>query len=1281
MKLLSGFLLFLLIAQLGMAEQTWHPRASLEDSWRWNKLTFLDKYRIVTAAKGLGEDVWFAHENGLLRYDGREVEEHSFGGETIKRIQDLFVSSSGDVYLLNENSIVLWSEGSLTLLGDFYNHVFLRNVFAEDDTGNVFAATSDGMVTIRDKQLVKLETGLESPVSLLIDAKGYLWTVDIIEHKIAVFEIFSQSDTVKLNPVHVFDRVARNSRIPMLFLDSKDRVWVLDSDDSGTYYCYDNYQRKKIASGWRKTSFWDQYTAVAEIPDGEFWFAAQRNLDHFYGETFSSYNVIDFPVSPTLPYLITLPGNRLLLGGDKYTPRILNLSTERFQTLENLHFQCEAIDGTRWFITNDRKVVSSSGDNWQVHDNGEELISTPNRIIAGSDGDIWVSGGHNGSAAVSCYMNGHWERYLFPEIGKTFSHLAAIETQEGIFVFGGGTPRGDLDSAKGGGVVFRLTDTGYEGIVIPPPAFLPETVNIVERAGDGLWLSSEVLYKSSPNAMFAAQRSDINENYWIDRMTVDKSNDLWIACLGGGVFQYDGTDKIRHDYQTGLNDVNVMFIIEDKARGGVLALSESGFYRYDGFNWSPWGFKSGIAYKRQNHTVFQDLKGAIWVNFASRAWFLEGKPFIGKGYSFKTVRYTPENEPPQTYAAISRERFPEGSQIHVEVTGADLWEDTPRDELEYSWKLNDNQWSGYSAESHIVFTDLAVGTFELQVKARDRSGNVDPSPARVSFAVILPVWKQAWFIFLVLMTFALIVFLVLLLFRVRIKAALAIDEFKLDFFTNISHELRNPLAVIITPIELMLESVSDSEMRKKLLIVLRNARKMQGMVDQLLQFRKIDKGRWQVNPEGGELISFVRETLYNQESLWQEKDLEIEFSVNTESHLCNFDPTIVQRIVDNLASNAVKYSDAGTKITVKAEIVSTDDHDELKLMVEDAGVGIPIHEQAHVLKPFYRIKRDEDQAGSGIGLALVNDLVNLSGGSISIKSPVTRDGKGTRFTVMLPIMPFDESEEEDFAHEFDDPEEEDAQTMLIVEDNKDLRHVLSQTFSRSFIIKEAGDGIAGFTMAHKVNPAIIISDVMMPGMDGFALCEKLKSDPDTSHIPVILLTAKSTSEHRLKGLQTGADAYIAKPLDIQHLRARIRNLLETRLELKRKFSGQLRVEPSEIAATPTDQRILEKAIKIVEENMQNEEFDVVRFGELMGMSGTSLRRKIKGITGQSPLAFIQKMRIKRAAALLSEGNLTVSEVAFEVGIYDLSYFGKVFRKEFGITPSSYRERGIQAPQG
>ncbi|MDQ8201185.1 response regulator [Pelagicoccus enzymogenes] len=1045
---------------------------------------------------------------------------------------------------------------------------------------------------------------------------------------------------------------------------------MVDPDREDLIYGYEDYERTRSLAGLAQAGLYADYMEIAEDGAGGLWFCVSRRMGCHKGGNWEVYEIEDVPVPSSYPYLSILPDGRLLMGGYQLIPQIVDMSEKHWQRFYDLNFQFEDESGAKWFLEVDRRVVSFFEGKWTIYDKGE-LIDVPNRLLIGQDGYIWASGSHQGQAAVSLLENGEWKMFVYPDIGTTFSHLGAIETREGMFIFGGGTPEIELGEAVGGAAVFQELGGELSGRHFPPPTFPRRTANIAELENEGLLFGSGRIFRGFSNDVFAAKSLDLINNQWIDHMIVDQKDDLWIACMGVGVYRVSGTSRELHGRNEGLDTRGVIYLLEGTDGESVLALSDEGFYRFDGSRWNRFGFEFDLPLRRENHTVFSDREGGIWINFASRAWYLEREPIRDGENRFQTIRYLPETNPPQTYADLTSERFPEGSQIQVGFTGVDLWDQTPGRDLVYSWSENGEEWSDYSALASVTLSGNRSGDRSVWVRARDLAGNVDPTPATVHFTVVPPVWKRAWFVALALLAVVAFFVLIAVVFKYRVRAALAIEEFKLDFFTNISHELRNPLAVIVSPVELLLESDLDSRARDKLRVVLRNARRMQGMVDQLLQFRKLEKGKWVVNPSGGEIFGFVRDAVGNLEPMWKEKRQCLELRLMQQSHLCSFDPSIVQQVLDNLVANAIKYSGRGSKITVEGQIESVGGYEEFVLSVEDEGVGIPLHEQENVLKPFYRIKRRGGEGGSGVGLALVNQLLSLCGGSIAIESPVCGKASGTRLLVRIPVDGYLETAE--VADDCEEVRDDERESLLIIEDSEDFRKILAEALGRDFNVIEAVDGVSGLEKAKKLDPHIIVSDVMMPEMDGFEMCEKLKSDEETSHIPIILLTAKSSMEHRLEGIKLGADAYIAKPFDMNHLKARLNNLLESRRELKRKFARQLVVEPSEVTVTPADERTLVKAIKIVEENMRDPDFKVESFAEQMGMSRSTLKRKLKALTGQSPQPFIQNMRLKRAASLLKNDGVRVSEVAEMVGFYDLSYFGKVFKNEFGVAPSAYRD--------
>jgi signal transduction histidine kinase/AraC-like DNA-binding protein len=1256
-----------------MASGSWEPRVSVKDAWRWNRLAFLDDYEIIHATKGAKDEIWFVHQGGLLSYDGLETRNHpilQLGSQRILGVQHV---SDGRIVVTTETELIVWKDGQHRAFSRPDTGIFLRNGILERKDGRVIVATAEAIYEFRPQGFSRIETGLGKIDAVLVDSKDNLW-VSETGRSIKVYELTTITGQLVATLLHRLDGSPANPLRRQLFLDSRARVWVLDPDEKDQSYLYENYQRKPAIAGLRAQGIETDILRIMEAAPGEYWLCTSRKLARWDGRELQVFGIEGYPIPSSYPYLLPLAGNRILLGGYKLTPQLINLSGERWTAFGGLNFQCEGPDSALWFIAKDRRVVRQAGASWQSFGPADGVIDRPNRMIATSGGAIWASGSHQGQAAVALFRKGRWETFLFPEVGVVFSHLAALETTEGEVVFGGGTPSIALGRATGGAVVFRQTDQGYVGRHHPYPTFSKRTANIVERKGDGLLFSEAAVFKQQEGEHYVSTTKDIFAQRWIDHMIVDGKNDLWVACLGSGLYQFTGRGWRTHGPRDGLDTKNIVYLLEDARAGRILALTDRGFFHYDGVGWGRWGYAMDFPFARENHTMFQTRDGAVWLNYSSRDWLLELKEFGQHNYEFQTIRYLPESTPPQTRASIPHTRFPEGGQIQVRFEGTDYWEETPRRELVYSWSLDGVKWSPYAAEASVILSELDAGDYRLSVRARDLAGNVDPTPASVAFNVVPPLWKQGWFIVLVLAVVAAIGGLIYNLYRTRLKAALALDEFKLDFFTNISHELRNPLAVIISPMEMMLANNPDDSARKTFQIVLRNARKMQSMIDQLLEFRKIEKGRWTLNHEGGEIIGFTKEAVLSHEPVWERRKQTVTIVATPESFLCSFDSSSLQKIIDNLISNAIKFSGEQTAVRVGVRVTRIDGHDHYILEVEDQGPGIPLHEQKHVLQPFYRVRRDAHQEGSGVGLAFVNQLVGLWGGSVSLQSPLQADDHGTKFTVTLPVEPYQDHKAAEANDTAGGRTPDDRPTLLFVEDSEDMRQVLMDAFHEDYHVIEAGDGDTGFQLAQKINPDLVVSDVMMPGMNGKALCEKLKTTPETSHIPVVLLTARTSAEHRLEGLRSGADDYIPKPLDLKHLAARIENLLQSRRELRKKFAKQLVIEATEITVTPTDERILTKAIKVIEDSMMDEDFGVERFAQLMGMSRSSLNRKLSAVTGLSAQPFIQQIKLKRAAQLLASGSLAVSEAARMVGYYDLSYFGSVFKKQFGCTPSHYAQQ-------
>jgi signal transduction histidine kinase/DNA-binding response OmpR family regulator len=521
-----------------------------------------------------------------------------------------------------------------------------------------------------------------------------------------------------------------------------------------------------------------------------------------------------------------------------------------------------------------------------------------------------------------------------------------------------------------------------------------------------------------------------------------------------------------------------------------------------------------------------------------------------------------------------------------------------------------------------------------------------------------------------------------------------LEQMKIRFFTHISHELRTPLTLILGLVEKLLHSPSEDNARKLMPMAQRNVKKLQALVDQLLDFRKLQDGRVEMSWSTIDVAEFVHNGFEVYHSMASDKRIRYTLRCPPGVHRAAIDGGKLQKIMDNLIGNALKYSPERAQVTVTLALNGT----QLTFVVEDTGAGIAPDDLSHVFEQYFRADSLTaiEATGSGIGLAFVKDLVELWGGEISVESPAA-EGKGTRFTVCLPFgeaQPLVDDTEvvaEDAAEAAEteaqaaasssneqptiaDGQPQTKPVILLVEDNPDVRAFIRLELVESYTIHEAENGQLGLDAAREYSPDLVLSDVMMPVLDGMAMCRQLKADAAICHIPVILLTARSSEGNQLEGLERGADDYISKPFHMPILQARIRNMLESRRLLRERFGREpASVEPSEVTLTSIDEVFLKRAIEAMEDNMREEEFNVESLAAALYMSRSALYLKLKALVDQTPQAFMRTMRLKRGAQLLRDGAGSISEIAAEVGFLEPTHFSRGFKRQFGMTPSQYRE--------
>jgi len=619
----------------------------------------------------------------------------------------------------------------------------------------------------------------------------------------------------------------------------------------------------------------------------------------------------------------------------------------------------------------------------------------------------------------------------------------------------------------------------------------------------------------------------------------------------------------------------------------------------------------------------------------------------------------------------------------------------------YKFKLEgfDRDWNMSGRKNSATYTNLDPGSYMFQVLAANNDGVWAKKPLQFKVNILPAFWQTWWFRTLLCLTLALVGYTVvkflinrhkikqqLYLERNKVRQQKELNEIKLQFFTNISHEIRTPLTLITGPLERLRNAELTREMfESQIELMHRNTGSLLRLVNQLLDFRKLEDGRLELELGKGDLIAFIREIIDNFMPRAEEKQISLTFHPFSETLLTYFDPDKLSKILNNLISNALKFTPKKGSVSLYINIGLRDPkigsgEQYLEIIVLDNGAGIKEKYLDSIFNRFFQVPA-HNEGGTGIGLALTRELVALHSGEIFVEST---EGSGSKFTIRLPLLHQENIRDRESRPFPQKPEilsnrEEllNERILLVIEDNSDIRQFIIENFKEQFHILEAADGPSGLQIAQKVLPDLILSDVMMPEMDGNELCAKLKADEHTSHIPVILLTALSSKNNILKGLASGAEDYITKPFDINILRNKIENLLILRESMKNRFSGQLTIIPSNVAISSPDINFIKKAMAVVEENMADSELDIEAFARHMAVSRMQMYRKLSALTGMTVMEFIRDIRLKRAAQLLEQRKLNISEVAYTVGFRDLSNFRKCFREKFGTNASEYIKKSGQ----
>ena len=612
----------------------------------------------------------------------------------------------------------------------------------------------------------------------------------------------------------------------------------------------------------------------------------------------------------------------------------------------------------------------------------------------------------------------------------------------------------------------------------------------------------------------------------------------------------------------------------------------------------------------------------------------------------------------------------------------------------FQYRLNgyEKSWSPWTLETQKAYTNLADGEYEFHVRAQNVYGAVGTTDS-FSFS-ILPAWYWSWWAYAI---YGLLIsgFLMLAhrweLRRVHKKHLVQLqlleldklkelDQLKSQFFANISHEFRTPLTLILGQLDSVQSPRLDKQDLSKLQVAYRNARRLLRLINELLDLSKLEAGGMQLRAETHNLVSFLKVLVSSFESLAVQKAVELKFVAEETSIPVKFEPEKMEKVFYNLLSNAIKFSHENGVV----EVTIVQQQATITVTVADTGIGLSAAELPLIFNRFYQVdsSHTREHEGSGIGLALAKELIELHGGHISASSD---EQKGTIFTVQLPVSQANERLQEwtyaqaavvKNANEavpsvVDARVSDKSEIILIVEDNTDVRAYIREQLQADYTIVEAEDGEQGVATAQDIMPDLIITDLMMPKLDGYQLSARIRAHEKTSHIPIVMLTARADLDDKIEGLETGVDSYLIKPFNARELKARIRNLIQQRKDLRKQFREATIIKPSEVTVTAVDQVFLENVIASIEQHISDEHFNVKMLADHVHMSVSQINRKLGALIDQPAGQLIRSMRLQRAADLLQKNAGSVAEICYQVGFSDQANFTRAFKKQFGVTPGGY----------
>lgn len=805
------------------------------------------------------------------------------------------------------------------------------------------------------------------------------------------------------------------------------------------------------------------------------------------------------------------------------------------------------------------------------------------------------------------------------------------------------------------------------------------------------------IYNPGHGEVTQADGSTNCDHSTINQIFRDSKNRMWVATAEGLMLFPDGRpdNSILLTIKDGMA-CSLVCSIEEDAEGNIwfgtnVGIScyvekENKFLNYDYRDGALLGtYMNNSVGKTQDGTIyFGSINGVCYFNPAGKPDNIVLPPVIFtefKVHNKRPLEVTGDHSLPMTGKKVSLNYNQDIFSVSFNVMDKSL-----QGKVEYAYKLEGlgDTWINIGGENQVTFRNIPYRNYRLHVKARYRNQQWQNDYSTLSIMVNPPLWLTWWAKLIYILCIALVVFLIIKSYKKRlelrsslslekekIKRQQELNEERLRFYTNITHELRTPLTLILGPLEdLQCDAKIQEEHMKKISLIHKSTIRLLNLVTQILEFRKTETQNKKLCVAEGDISEIMREAGLKYKELNRNEEVRFDLVIDTDKTRLYFDPEVIFMIVDNLLSNAFKYTNKG-KVALTLRSVMANDIEYTEIEVSDTGIGIPEDDIPRIFERYSQAGSRKNLPGFGIGLALVRNLVELHGGVIFVDS---KPDVGSSFRIRLVTHnSYPDAIHINAPSKEAEVESQNKPIVLVIEDEYDIREYISGALLGTYDVIVAENGKQGLQAAMTSIPDIIVSDIIMPVMDGIELCREVKANVETSHIPVILLTAKDTLQDKTEGYKAGADSYITKPFSASLLKSRVANLLEARKKIASLITSNTSMKHSIMkeSLNKIDNEFIERITKIIEENLMDEKIDVPTIAQELSMSYSSLYRKVKALTGMSAGEFIRKLRLRKAEQLLLSGKYNISEIAHQVGLNSVSYFRECFKEEYGMSPSEY----------